>query len=319
MDQFADTVNHYSLLKKRDKILVAVSGGPDSLVLLLKLFDLKPKLDLKLHIVHLDHACRKESAQDAFFVQQWAKRLNLPITIKRLVNPTAKAKGCSEAYFRQERLKFFIETAKKIKADKIALGHNLDDQAETVLMRLLRGTGLSGLSGISIRREIQGAVFIRPLLETTRSQIDRFLSKRRIKPRLDLTNREDIFFRNKIRLHLMPLLKNKYNINIQKVLANLAESAAYDYEYLNRAAQRVLKQSGCSLNLTKAKKLHPAILRLKLRQNISRLQGDTRRISFQHIRELEDLIFSRPAGSIVDLPKGTCIRKTRHSLVFFKR
>ena len=319
MDKFIETINSYSLIQKGDKVLVAVSGGPDSLALLLKLFSLKSKLGLTLHIVHLDHGLRKDSSRDAFFVKRWGQKLNLPVTIKQLAYQQIKIKGSLEEFFREERLKFFIQTARTIKADKIALGHNLNDQAETVLMRLLRGTGLSGLSGISAKREIRGVVFIRPLLETTRRQIDKFLKNKGVKPRIDSTNQEDIFLRNKIRHHLIPLLKDEYNINILKVLANLAQSVSYDYEYLDQVAKRSLKGNPLRLNLKKIMKLHPAIMRLKLRQSISCVQGDTRRISFQHIKELEDLIFVRPSGSIVDLPKGVCVQKSRNTLLFFKR
>lgn len=318
-DKFIETINNYSLIQKGDKVLVAVSGGPDSLALLLKLFSLKSKLGLTLHIAHLDHGLRKDSKQDALFVESWGRKLKLPVTLKRLPDQLVKAKGSLEEFFREERLKFFIQTAKTIKADKIALGHNLDDQAETVLMRILRGTGLSGLTGISARRIIRGAVFIRPFLETTRLQINKFLKKRGIRPCMDSTNQEDIFLRNKIRHHLIPLLQNKYNTNILKVLASLAQCVSYDYEYLDQVAKRCLKGNPRRLNLKKVMKLHPAILRLKLRQAIVCVQGDTRRITFKHIQELEDLIFARPSGSIVDLPKGTCVQKSSQSLNFFKR
>ena len=314
-----ETINRYSLIQKGDKILVAVSGGPDSLALLLKLFSLKSKLGLNLHIAHLDHGLRKDSKSDALFVKRWGQKLKLPVTVKQLTYQRIQVKGSLEEFFRDERLKFFIQTAKTIKADKVALGHNLDDQAETVLMRLLRGTGLSGLSGISARRVIRGTVFIRPFLETTRRQIEKFLKNRGAKPRIDSTNRENIFLRNKIRHHLIPLLKNKYNTNILQVLANLAESVSYDYEYLDQVAKRSLKGNPSRLNLKKAVRLHPAILRLKLRQSIAFIQGNTRRISFRHIKELEDLIYNRPSGSIVDLPKDTCVKKFHNTLLFFKR
>ncbi|MDP2927462.1 MAG: tRNA lysidine(34) synthetase TilS [Candidatus Omnitrophota bacterium] len=319
MNEFRETIKKHNLIQRGDKILVGVSGGPDSLALLLKLFSLKSKLGLTLHIAHLDHGLRKDSKLDALFVKRWGQKLNLPVTIRQLADQQIKTKGSLEEFFREERLKFFIQTAKTIKADKIALGHNLDDQAETVLMRLLRGTGLSGLSGISARRVIRGAVFIRPFLETTRLQIDKFLKNRGIKPRIDSTNQEDIFLRNKIRHHLIPLLRNKYNINILKVLANLAETVSYDYEYLDQVAKRSLKGNPLRLDLKKITKLHQAILRLKLRQSISCIQGDTRRISFQHIKELEDLIRCRPSGSIVDLPKGICVQKSRNNLLFFNK
>jgi len=314
-----ETIKKYRLIREGDKILLGVSGGPDSLALLLTFFQLKNDLDLDLHIAHMDHGLRKDSHADALFVEDWAKKLNLPFTAARLEPDFRKKNGSLEELCREERMNFFIRTARRINADKVALGHNLDDQAETVLMRLLRGTGLYGLSGISVKRTIKGVTFIRPLLETSRNEIESFLRKNRVKPRIDSTNKEDVFFRNKIRHRLIPLLKKEYNQNIVETLANSAESISYDYEFLDRAAKNALKSPGLRINLDKLLRLHPAILRIKIRQYIARIQGDTRRISFQHIKELEDLLNNRPTGSIVDLPKGMAIQKTRNTLRFYKR
>ena len=298
---------------------MAVSGGPDSLTLLLQLFNLKAKLGLTLHIAHVDHSLRKDSQSDALFVERWARKLDIPVSIIKLDPQLKQQKGSLEEIYRQARLDFFVQTAGRIKADKVALGHNLDDQAETVLMRLIRGTGLSGLSGISVKRKIKNVIFIRPLLETSRKEIEGFLKNKGVKPCIDSTNKEEVFFRNKIRHNLIPLLKKKYNHNIVDVLANLAESISYDYEYLDQAAKSQAKGNNLRLKIGIIRNLHPAILRLKIRQSIACLQGDTRRISFQHIKELEDLLNNRPVGSIVDLPKGISVQKTRSILRFYKR
>lgn len=319
MKKFNETIRKYGLIQKQDKILVAVSGGPDSLTLLLQLFSLKTKLGLTLHIAHVDHGLRKDSHCDALFVERWARRLDIPVSIVRLDPKLKERKGSLEEIYRQARLDFLIQTAKRIKANKIALGHNLDDQAETILMRLLRGTGLSGLTGISAKRKIKNKIFIRPLLETSRKEIEAFLKRKRVKPRIDSTNKEEVFFRNKIRHNLIPLLKKKYNQNIVEVLANLAESISYDYEYLDQVARNKAKGNNLRLKIGIIRKLHPAILRLKIRQSIACIQGDTRRIGFQHIKELEDLLNNRPIGSIVDLPKGISVQKTRNTLRFYKR
>ena len=317
--KFLGTIKKYNLVKKGNKILVAVSGGPDSVALLLQLAALKRGWGLSLHIGHMDHMLRTGSEKDAAFVKKLGEKLKIPVTIKSVNLKSRHIKGSLEELAREARLDFLIKLAREIKADKIALGHNLDDQAETVLMRLLRGTGLSGLSGISAKRKMRGQTFIRPLLETRRSEIERFLKRKKIRPRIDPTNKEDIFTRNKIRNNLIPLLKSKYNKNIAEALANLAESVSYDYEYLDQLARRSLKGNKLRLNITKASKLHPAILRLKIRQCIACLQGDTRRITFQHIREIEDLLARRPEGSVVDLPKGISVQKTRNFLRFDPR
>jgi len=314
-----ETINEYGLLDKGDKILIGVSGGPDSVCLLLQLASLKRKWGLSLHIGHMDHMLRSGSGKDASFVEELGEKLKIPVTIKPVNLKSLHTKGSLEELAREARQDFLINLARQIKANKIALGHNLDDQAETVLMRILRGTGLSGLAGISVKRNIRGAIFIRPLLETRRSEIESFLKRRKIKARTDPTNIEDVFMRNRIRHELLPLLSKKYNKNITEVLANLAESVSYDYEYLDRAARGSLKGSKLRLNINKALKLHPAILRLKIRRCIACLQGDTRRITFQHIREIEDLLVSRPEGSVVDLPKGISVQKTRNFLRFYPR
>jgi len=319
MNKFKQTIKKYNLIKRQDKILIGVSGGPDSLTLLLQLFNLKSKLGLTLHIAHLDHGLRKDSGSDANFVKVLAKKLNIPISIKKINPELFKEKGSLEELCREARLDYFIQIAKKIKANKVALGHNLDDQAETILMRLLRGTGLFGLAGISLMRKIKGTTFIRPLLETSRHEIDKYLIRRKIKPRIDSTNKEDLFFRNKIRHQLMPLLKSKYNQNIVEVLANLAESVSFDYEFLKQVALRSAKGNNANLNIKRILKLHPSILRLKIRQSIDALQGNTRRIGFVHVKEIEDLLNHRPKGSIVDLPKGISVQKTHNCLRFYKR
>jgi len=317
--KFLETIKKYGLLDKRDKVLVGVSGGPDSLALLLLLNSLKKKWELSLHIAHMDHMLRPGSHKDAAFVKKLGEKLDIPVTIKSINLKSRHIKGSLEELAREARLDFLIKLARQIRADKIALGHNLDDQAETVLMRLLRGTGLSGLSGISAKRNIRGAIFIRPLLETRRQEIESFLKRKKIRPRIDPTNKEDIFMRNRIRHSLIPLLKSKYNKNITELLANLAESISYDYEYLDAVARLSLKGSKLRLNAKKALSLHPALLRLKIRQTIAHLQGDTRRITFQHIREIEDLLAMRPDGSVVDLPKGISVQKTRNFLRFYPR
>ncbi len=319
LNKFMETIKRHNLVQRKDKILIAVSGGPDSLALLFKLASLRNTLELTLHIAHLDHGLRKDSKEDALFVKQWANKLNIPVAIEKLDLKKKGIKTFSEEFLREKRQDFLIKTAKEIKADKVALGHNLDDQAETVLMRLLRGTGLSGLSGISPKRIIKGVTFIRPLLETRRREIESFLKQKKVKPRLDPTNKQSLFLRNKIRHNLIPLLKNAYNQNIVELLANLAESVSYDYEYLDHVARNNPKTSIGRLKIKEAKKLHPAILRLKIRQNIAYIQGDTRRISFQHIREVEGLLNNRPEESIVDLPKGISVQKGRNVLRFYRR
>lgn len=312
-----EAIKKYKLIAKGDIILVAVSGGPDSIALLYLLYYLKDEFKIRLHVAHLDHNLRRNSYKDKEFVCQTAKKLGLPVSTASSGVKEFSQKGSREEVARDIRMRFLFRVAKDIKADKIALGHNFDDQAETVLMRILRGTGLNGLAGILPKRHISDYEVIRPLLGITRREIEGYLKEKKILPCRDPSNTQDIYFRNRIRNHLFPILEKKYNLNIKEALNNLGESAGYDYDYLSRVARRALVRAKSQVNLGKLKKLHPAIRRLVLRFGIAAIKGDTRRISFRHIEELEDLIFNRPMNSVVDLPKNVSVVKRKSFLRFY--
>ncbi len=319
LEKVKKTIKGYNLVDKGDKIVVGVSGGPDSVALLYLLNSLKKELKICLHVAHLDHMLRNDSCKDRKFVERLAQKLELPVTAAKVNIKELAKSGSLEEIARNARLGFLFKVARDIKADKIALGHNLDDQAETVLMRIIRGAGLYGLSGILPKRSISGYKVIRPLIEVRRREIEGFLKRKKVIPRIDASNLEDIYFRNRVRNRLLPLLEKEYNKNIKEVLSNMAESTGYDYDYLIGVAERLAKGQKTKLNLSRLKRLHPAIRRLLLRMSIVRVKGDTRRIAFQHIKELEDLILNRPINSIVDLPKGVSVVKKKNHLYFYRK
>jgi tRNA(Ile)-lysidine synthase len=318
LETVKSTIRKYNLIQRGDKIVAGVSGGPDSVALLFLLNSLKQELKIDLHIAHLNHMLREDSYKDEEFVQMLANRLKIPLASTQINIKEIAKKGSLEEIARNARLGFFFRVAKDVKAKKIALGHNLDDQAETVLMRILRGTGLYGLSGILPKRNIAGFTIIRPLIEVKRKEIEVFLKKRKINPRIDISNKEDIFFRNKIRNKLLPHLEKEYNKNIKEILANMAESVAFDYDYLSYVAERAIRGAETRINMNKLMKFHTSIRRLVIRRAIARRKGDTRRITFQHTREIEDLILNRPINSIVDLPGGISVVKQKY-LYFYPR
>jgi len=317
VEKINKSIKKYGLINRGDSIIVGLSGGPDSVALLSLLKSLSGPANLKLHAAHLDHMLRKKSHKDAEFVKNLCMKLKIPITVGTLDVKSLTPKGSVEQNARNARFSFLLSLAKRINADKIALGHNLDDQAETVLMRILRGSGLYGLCAIAPKRNICGVPVIRPLIDISRREIESYLKKRKIRFMLDETNSKDIYMRNRIRHELIPFLEKKYNNNIKVLLSGMAENISYDYDYLCKEAENFIKkQPKASFNINKLAKMHPAIQNLAMRMSIERLKGNTRRIESRHIREIRDLVFNRPAGSIVDLPCNLQVVRRKKTILF---
>ncbi|MEW5757872.1 MAG: tRNA lysidine(34) synthetase TilS [Candidatus Omnitrophota bacterium] len=319
IEQFLKTSCRAGLINKNDRILIGVSGGPDSVCLLYLLNSIKKKFNLYLHIAHLDHGLRKDSHSDRLFVEQLVKKLNLPCATEKIQVKKIARKSLEETA-REIRYDFFFKIAKKKLITKIAVGHNLDDQAETVLMRIIRGSGIEGMSAISPKKQINGFTIIRPLIETMRYDIEKYLKQKRIAPRQDYTNKDAKFLRNRIRKNLLPILE-QYNPNIKKNLSNLAQILSQDFDYLNNQAleffnKKISKKRGLvKINLDALKKLHPSLQNLVIRNSIEYLAGNKRQFSFVHLKEIQELISFRPNKSIVDLPHKIQAIKTKKSLV----
>lgn len=323
------TIQEFNMLKCDDRVIVAVSGGPDSVALLEVLNKLKKKWHLFLHIAHLNHMLRKdESDNDDAFVKELAKKLKLPITCKSIeVRDFAReAKLSLEEAAREARYNFLLNLARENRAPKIALGHNQDDQAETVLMRFLRGSGLSGLRGIPAKREMDGCIIIRPLIRVRRSEILNFLSARNLPFRTDSSNLKNLYFRNRVRNTLLPSLEKNFNPNIKTLLVNFAANISEDFDFLEKMGQSRFKAvradspgTEVAIKVKKFFSLHRALQKLVARSAIKELKGNVRRIDYRHWKELEDLLESRPKNSIVDLPGGVSVVKKGERLVFYKR
>lgn len=312
-------------------LVVGVSGGPDSVALLHILARLRYELGVHLHVAHFNHNLRKSARLDQRFVERLAERLNVPCTSEVWRNPPRRPKMSLEELARLKRFDFFQRLAKDLKASAVILGHTRDDLAETVLMRILRGTGLQGMRAILPRRQMEGVCFIRPLLETQKAEIVRYLKNQRISYRLDPTNRQTRFFRNKIRLRLLPFLEKDYNKSILEVLCHLAETAAVDYAYMDDQAGRLFRQAAryCAqdrrlqLSVKMLKRQPQAMRRMLIRLALQYLQERTNRLTLSHIKvalchmsEIEDLLCNRPSGALVHLPGGICVGKRGDSFFF---
>ncbi|SKA10963.1 tRNA lysidine(34) synthetase TilS [Selenihalanaerobacter shriftii] len=319
-----ESIKKYNLLAKGDKVIVSVSGGPDSLTLLHILWRLQSDFNLGLHVFHLDHMFRgEESKADAEYVAEFSEELGIPVTIKEYDVPGyIKKRGLSkQAAARKIRYELCTELANKVQADKIAIGQHADDQAETVLMNFLRGSGLEGLGGIE---PIRDEMFIRPLLEVWRSDIEDYCQEYNFRPRIDSSNLKPIYRRNKIRLELLPYLADEFNGSIKENLNRMANILRVENSFLNEYTIEKYKKIVVSydkdellLDLGSLSNLELAIRRRVIRQAIGDFCGGKRDYYFHHVKQIEELITDGETGKRLQLPEGLRIERSYNALRFF--
>lgn len=303
--------------EKSEKILlVGVSGGPDSVCLLHILDQLKEYLGVSLHVTHLNHMLRGASADDdARYVAELAQHLGIPATVeKRDVASYRRERRISlEEAAREVRYEFFSQVAESIGAGRIALGHTQDDQVETILMHLVRGTGLAGLRGmgpITTWRSLKrGALLVvRPLLEVARKETEEYCRAYNLRPKSDFSNYSLDYSRNRVRHELIPLLQS-YNKRVGAALLRTARAAADDLSFLEERVSlgwdRVVSEqpNGLLLNTKELLSLHPALQRHLLRRVLGEVLGDLVNIQSIHIEKMMEAL-SKPAGRRLSLPRG---------------
>lgn len=296
------------MIQENDKVIVAVSGGPDSMCLLHILYTLKETLKITIAAAHVNHCLRgKEADADEEFVRKFCEKHNIQFySVKVDVNSLAKEKNISsEMAGRFARYKFFESIKKKINADKIALAHNANDQAETLLMRIMRGTGTEGLIGI---KPVRDGIFIRPLINTQRDQIEAYCIQHEINARIDNTNLQNIYSRNKVRLELIPYMKKNFNEDIVEVLNRLSSTMRTDNEYLDNISKKNYelyceKKEEKVIIKKRAFLEHEAILTRVIRKAIAALMGSTYNIERKHILNIIE-IQRHESGVLINLPNN---------------
>lgn len=306
IDKVEETIRQNSMINRGDKIIVAVSGGPDSMCLLHLLFSLKYKYDIKLIAAHVNHGLRGEEAdKDEDYVRQYCRSIDVPFySIKVDLNKLAKEKKIScESAGREVRYNFFEDLMHKTNAQKIALAHNANDQAETVLMRLMRGTGVEGLTGI---KPVRDNIFIRPIINISRDEIEEYCDKHKLSPRIDKTNLESIYTRNKIRLDLIPYIKENFNKDVIGAINNLVFMVTKDNEYLEIISKEKYKKY-CSKKDLKviinkdAFNEHEAILTRIIRLSLLELKGNLLDLEKVHIYDIIN-VQANETGKRIILP-----------------
>ncbi|MSQ40076.1 MAG: tRNA lysidine(34) synthetase TilS [Dehalococcoidia bacterium] len=296
-------------------LILAVSGGPDSLTLAHALWHLREPLNLTLYGAHMDHGIRgKEGAEDALFVQYTLRQAGIPTFVRKVrLREDPQAPLPSEAAARHARYRFFAELSQEVHADAVALGHTADDQAETVLLHLVRGTGIAGLAGMQTLSTLQveglPVRLFRPLLDVPREETHRYCEVLQLNPRQDSTNLSLVPLRNRLRLELLPMLE-EYNPAIREALGRLAHAATREVAFLDQRIQEVWPQvvreeAGNILLDRKAfAALNPAVQSHLLRLAYAQLrEGTPQGLEQIHVEEMMEQM-SGPSGRSAHLPGG---------------
>ena len=304
------TIKRENLIEKNDKILIALSGGPDSICLLDIMIKLKDEYNLTLYAAHLNHRIRGIDAQeDSLFCQKICKKNNVTFFVKNIDIPelaVQQSRGVEEVA-RDVRYDMFFDIKNKLGINKIAVAHNLDDQAETMLMKMFRGSGIQGLRGIDYKRK-DG--IIRPLLDIYKSQINEYCDVNNLNPRIDKTNFESDYSRNKVRLDLIPYIENNYCENIKQILSRTANVIRDDYNYIEEVSKEhyelLVKNKSDDeiiLDLPLLKNTDTAIQKRVIRLAILDIMGNLNNIENVHIIDSLSLL-EKSDGKIINLPKN---------------
>lgn len=296
-EKILETIQKYNLIQNGDKIVIGLSGGPDSISLINVLDEIKndEALCLKFDIIvaHINHNIREEAKSDEDFVVKYCKEKNIEIYVLSVdVTKIAKEeKKGTEETARKIRYDFFEEVLNKTKSNKIATAHTANDNAETVIMNMIRGSGSSGLKGI---RPIRENKFIRPLIETTREEIEKYCDECKLNPRIDKTNFENDYTRNKIRNILIPLIKEEFNPNIITTINRLSDIINEENQYLENLTKQKYKEilieedkgKQIVLDLKLFNKQELVIKKRIILHTINALQGNAQGIGKVHIDDI---------------------------------
>jgi tRNA(Ile)-lysidine synthase len=313
------TIAKYEMLQPGERVVAAVSGGADSMALLHALWEMRRDFCLHLVVAHLDHGLRPEAAQEKSFVRKAAAELGVPF-ISRKADVRQKQHDerlALQEAAREVRYAFLQEAAKAERATKIALGHTADDQAESIMMRLLRGSGTRGLAGIP---PVRGGIFIRPLIEVWREEVESFLEERKVAYLTDPSNRSLHFLRNRVRHELLPILQ-QYNPRFRQTLVQMADLFRLEENFWQGMVEekfpalvRARKKDSLTLDIPSLA-AQPLPLRLRsFRHAIEKLLGNLRRVSLPHILLMDNLLQNPEPNKSLQLPQGLCVAKAYRAL-----
>lgn len=322
-EKVLETIKKYNLISKNDKIVVAVSGGPDSMCLLHILLTLRKEYNLELNVAHVNHMIRENAILDEEYVKDFCQKNNLNFFVKKVdVHELSKKDriGTEEAG-RKARYEFFNEVKEMTSSNKIAIAHNKNDKVETIFLNLIRGTGTYGLIGI----EPKNGIYIRPLLEIERENIERYCDEFNLNPRIDESNFENIYNRNKIRNVIIPYIKKEFNPNIVNTVSRLSDIVQDEEKYFNKILENEYKKlvieetnEYIKLNRKEFNDLDLIIRKKLVFYVINKLIGSTMGIEKIHVEDIIKLC-SNNIGNKYLTPKKNIKVSLKNKQLYFEK
>ena len=326
-EEVLKTIKKYNLIESGDKLVLGVSGGPDSISMLNVLREIAEDetIDLKFQIVvsHINHNIRKEAKEDEEFVKKYCDENNIKffsksIDVEKIANNSKI--GIEEAG-RKVRYEFFDEVLNKTNSNKIAIAHNKNDKVETMIMNVLRGSGLLGLKGIEPKR----GKYIRPLIEIEREKIEEYCEEKNLNPRIDKTNFDNTYSRNKVRNVVIPYIKQEFNPNIIKTLDRLSELVKEEDTYVEKQVEKAYKEifiegnnEEIILNLKKFNNYEKVIKSRIVLYTITRLFGSSKGIEKIHIDDILKLCKNNIGNKFLTPNKNLKVLVKNHKIYFSK-
>lgn len=336
-DKVTRTIEEHALIEKGQHIVLGLSGGPDSVCLFHVLMRLRERLDITVHPVHINHRLRPgEAERDQAYVEELCRRTGTGCRVFTVdCGAMAKELGMTgEEAGRIARYDAFRETAEDIASSlaengakgrvRIAVAHNADDQAETILFRLLRGTGTDGLAGMAYRRDDAGFEIIRPLMDVSRKEIEEYCDAEKLDPVIDHTNNEAVYSRNRIRLELIPYLEDGYNGNIKDTLVRLGRIASEDRDYIWSCVEKAYAEmaekrvaDAVVMDREKLAVTHSAVRHRLVMRAFADI-GLEKDISEERLKAADAIIGKKQAPKTVEFPRGYRLEVARGLVTFSK-
>lgn len=324
MENVIKTIEKYNLIQNGDKIVIGVSGGPDSICLLHILNNLKERYNLQLFVAHINHMIRENAKIDEEYVINFCKKIDVPVFVLHadVLSIAKQEKISTEEAGRNERYKFFDEVLNKTNSNKIAIAHNSNDKAETIIMNILRGSGVSGLKGIEPKRDNK---YIRPLIETSREEIENYCKVNCLEPRHDESNDENLYNRNKIRNIVIPYIRREFNPNIINTINRLSTVATEESEYINKIVEKEYNNicireevDTIELDLKKFNGLDIVIKRRLILYTAYKLNHHTKGIEKINIEDIIKLCSNNIGNKFLIPTKGLKVLLKHKNILFIK-